>query len=108
MKSLILIASLILGFTVYAQDEARPAVSDLGDDAPESADVTTDGTREPAAAEVGAQAPKTKMETDDLRVQAQLPEAQVKRDTRTMQSEVFKTLYNKDLKPDQREDALEE
>jgi DNA/RNA endonuclease G (NUC1) len=45
---------------------------------------------------------------DELKVQAQLPDAQQKKDARSLQNEVYKSIYNRELKPDQREDVLEE
>lgn len=44
---------------------------------------------------------------EDLRVQANLPEAPLKTDARSLQREVYKALYNQELKDD-RQDAVEE
>ena len=44
---------------------------------------------------------------EDLQVQAAIPEAAVHTDARSLQREVFKALFNKELKDD-REDAVEE
>jgi hypothetical protein len=44
---------------------------------------------------------------EDLRVQAQLPEAAMRADTRGMQREIFKALYNQELK-DEHHDEVEE
>lgn len=44
---------------------------------------------------------------EDLRVQPTLPEAALKTDTRSVQREVFKSLYNQELKDD-RHDPVEE
>lgn len=84
-----------LGTVAAAQDDATPApVTD-------AATATTDRTP--------AQDPSTgKNNEDELKVQAQLPEAQLKRDARSMQNEVYKSIYNRELKQDQREDVLDE
>lgn len=65
---------------------------------------------EPMADRAPAQdpVPGRPVNEDNLKVLPELPEAQVKRDARTYQNEVYKSLYNKDLKPDQREDVLDE
>lgn len=60
-----------------------------------------DESREPASGH-------KKAAGEELKVRPSLPDAVVKKDTKSVQREVFKSLYNKDLKPDQREDALEE
>lgn len=44
---------------------------------------------------------------EDLRVQSSLPEAKLKVDARSVQREVFKQLYNQELK-DERHDTVEE
>ncbi len=44
---------------------------------------------------------------DDLRVQNQIPEALVRTDARTLQREVYKNLYNQELKDD-RQEVVEE
>lgn len=44
---------------------------------------------------------------EDLRVQPSLPEAALKTDARSLQREVYKALYNQELKDD-RQDAVEE
>ncbi|MBX3021462.1 MAG: hypothetical protein KF799_07255 [Bdellovibrionales bacterium] len=44
---------------------------------------------------------------EDLRVQASLPEAALKTDSRTLQRDVYKQLYNQELKED-RHDEVEE
>ena len=44
---------------------------------------------------------------DDLQVQAHIPEAAIKTDARTVQRNVFKTLYNQEMK-DQSQENLEE
>jgi len=106
MKKLILLLS-VFGAFAWAQQET-------GLDATEPAPVmsTNDGMSEPAAE--GARDPASesipghKPTDEELRVRTQLPDAQVKKDARSMQSEVYKTIYNRELKPDQREDVLDE
>ncbi len=44
---------------------------------------------------------------EDLQVQAAVPEAALQTDARSLQREVFKSLYNQELKDD-RQDAVEE
>lgn len=44
---------------------------------------------------------------DDLQVQAHLPEATMRTDARSLQKDVYKTLFNQELKDDNR-DAVEE
>ena len=105
MRFLLMSFAVLLGLAVYAQQEAA---SDPLDETPvQQPEPLTDGSREPAAATVPATA-KVLSDSDELRVQTQLPEAKIQRDTKTVQKEVFKTIYNQELKPDQREDALEE
>lgn len=67
------------------------------------------GEREPSSVmtPAGRRAYPGGSDEEDLRVQAQLPEAQVKLDTRTLQREVYKNLYNQELK-DERHDPVEE
>jgi hypothetical protein len=55
-----------------------------------------------------AQDTALKHNDDELKVLPRLPEAVVKRDTRSLQNEVYKTIYNRELKNDQREDVLDE
>ena len=47
------------------------------------------------------------VDEEDLRVQAYLPEAALKSDARSIQREVYKALYNQELK-DERQDSVEE
>lgn len=79
----------------FAQEEAPAPINDA---APVSAT-----TRDPAQDGV----PGRKVVDEELRVLPQLPEAQAKRDAHTVQLEVYKSLFNKDLKQDQREDVEE-
>ena len=44
---------------------------------------------------------------EDLRVQSALPEASMRADTRGIQREIFKSLYNQELK-EERQDEVEE
>ncbi len=44
---------------------------------------------------------------EDLQVQTQLPEAALHTDSRSLQREVYKSLYNEELK-DERQEAVEE
>ena len=80
---------LLLSLNAFAQEEEMPVP-------------LTEETRAPAS----EAAPRRS--EDDLKVQAALPEALVKRDTRSLQNEVYKTIYNRELKNDQREDVLDE
>ena len=107
MKTLFLLASVLLTLSARAQNSDSGMGNAVGSDAVEASNAFSEG-REPAAANVAAPLSKAKPLSDDLRVQPSLPEAQTRRDTRSLQAEVFKTLFNKELKPDQREDALEE
>lgn len=44
---------------------------------------------------------------EDLRVQAALPEAAMKTDSRTLQRDVYKQLFNQELKEDRHEEVEE-
>ncbi len=44
---------------------------------------------------------------EDLRVQTTLPEASMRADTRGMQREIFKALYNQELKEEHRDEVEE-
>ena len=47
------------------------------------------------------------MDEDDLQVQARIPDAAMKTDARTLQRDVYKVLFNQELK-DERQEAVEE
>jgi len=92
MNKLILILGFI-SFSAVAQDF-------LSEPEPE---------RDPAAAQplnVKRSYPGAQDE-EDLRVQTALPEAAMRADTRGMQREIFKSLYNQELK-EERHDEVEE
>ena len=67
--------------------------------------------REPAAAAPIVSANKRTypggLDEEDLQVQNHLPEASLRTDARYLQREVYKNLYNQELK-DERQDAVEE
>lgn len=92
---------LVLGLTLFAWS----AVADdfLSEPEPEP-------EREPAAIESTLSAKRTYpggADEEDLRVQAALPEAALKTDARSIQRDVYKAMFNKELKDD-RQDAVEE
>lgn len=119
--SLILLS--MLSVAAFAQEESEPAPGTIsgGMEQQEEAQVeaaqtattvlngvadepVAEGSREPAQDSI----PGKPAKEDELRVLPQLPEAAVRRDTRSMQSEVYKSIYNRELKQDQREDVLDE
>jgi hypothetical protein len=66
--------------------------------------------REPAAVSTGLAVKRNYpggADEEDLQVQAAIPEAAQHTDARTLQREVYKALYNQELKDD-RQDAVEE
>lgn len=94
MKTIVAIVSLIcVGSAAYAEDFAPVQEID----------------RDPAALAV----PLKKRgypggaDEEDLRVMAVLPEAALKTDSRTLQRDVYKQMYNQDLK-EERHDEVEE
>ncbi|NJM10426.1 MAG: hypothetical protein HC883_06140 [Bdellovibrionaceae bacterium] len=98
MKKLILALGLItFSFTAWT----AAAEDFLSEPSPE---------REPAAV-TNALSPKRTYpggaDEEDLRVQTALPEAALRTDARSIQREVYKALYNQELKDD-RQDAVEE
>lgn len=95
MKMWIGILLMSLVFSAFAQEEEPAPVNDQP--------AAVDG-RDPAAQDAAA---GKKSNPDELRVLAQLPEAQAKKDVHSVQLEVYKSLFNKELKPDQREDVEE-
>jgi hypothetical protein len=99
MKILIFILLSVLARFVWAQEEpaAEPAVENM------SGEPAAEGMRDPAS-----DIPGRKSTDEELRVRSQLPDAVAKKDTRSLQGEVYKQIYNRDLKPDQREDVLDE
>lgn len=86
----LLIVMAIFSPPLWAQEESPAPVADQS-------------ARDPAQDTI----PGKKATDEELRVQAQLPEALAKKDAHSMQLEVYKSLFNKDLKPDQREDVEE-
>lgn len=109
MKTWMFAALILSGCFAFAQEEQEAVEADLNAIELQAPTSGMDMNREPAAASLGAPSPaKAAQQTDDLRIAAQLPEAQLRKDARSLQNEVFKTMFNKELKPDQRDDALEE
>lgn len=94
MKKILLVIAAAFSFSVFAQEEE--AIPMPINDA--------QSNRDPAQDKV----PGKHGSEDDLRVLPALPDAVVKKDPRSVQNEVYKTIYNRDLKPDQREDILDE
>lgn len=89
----ILIPALLLSFSAFAQDEAFDSYE-------------TD--REPTSITPSAKRNYPGgVDEEDLRVQNTLAEAPLKTDARSIQKDVFKTLYNQELK-DERTDIVEE
>jgi hypothetical protein len=72
-------------------------------------DFAFESERDPAAVSYSAKKRNYPGGSDeeDLKVQSSLADAQVKTDSRSLQREVFKSLFNQELK-DEREDAVEE
>jgi hypothetical protein len=107
MKTLILLFSVIGAFA-WAQEEMgseeAPAPASVASANDGMSEPVAESTRDPASESV----PGRKANEEELRVRPSLPDAQVKKDTRSLQAEVYKSVYNKDLKPDQREDVLDE
>ncbi|NJL72347.1 MAG: hypothetical protein HC888_12605 [Candidatus Competibacteraceae bacterium] len=69
-----------------------------------------DFEREPSAVGVTASKKRTfpgGADEEDLRVQTNLPDAAIRTDARTLQRDVYRSLYNQELKDD-RQDAVEE
>lgn len=70
-----------------------------------------DGDRDPAAVTQVSSVRKRNYaggaDEEDLRVQPSLPEASVHVDARGLQREIFKQLYNQDLKEEQQNDMEE-
>ena len=101
MKSLLLILAVVAG-PVWAQDYLEELT-----EAPVESEM--DAGRDPSA----LPPLNTKRsypggaDEEDLRVQTSLPEAGLKTDARSVQREVFKSLYNQELKDD-RHDPVEE
>lgn len=102
MKKVFLLLSFVnaVGFAAWSQEEldAAAITADSGMSEP-----TAETSRDPAS-----DIPGRKTNEEELRVLNHLPDAQQKRDTRSMQNEVYKSIYNRELKPDQREDVLDE
>jgi hypothetical protein len=94
IRKLFLIAVVGFSFSSLAQEAMPAPVSDTS---------ANPSGREPAQDSI----PGRKANDEELRVAARLPEAQAKKDMRSIQLEVYKSLFNKELKPDQREDVEE-
>lgn len=78
--------------SAWAQDEA----------------MATDVERDPAAVVApGKRAYPGGADEEDLRVQAQLPEAALKTDARSIQKDVYRNMFNQELK-EERQEAVEE
>lgn len=89
---------LALGLVISAHSQAEDF---LGEAEPE---------REPAAVAPAMSTKRTYpggADEEDLQVQTAVPEAALRTDARSLQREVFKALYNQELK-DERQDAVEE
>jgi hypothetical protein len=95
IQKLILSMFAVASLSAFAQEEIPAPVTEQPN--------AGSSNRDPAQDTV----PGRKQTDEELRVLAQLPEAQAKRDTHSMQIEVYKQLFNKELKPDQREDVEE-
>jgi hypothetical protein len=92
MKSLLIVCGLILACAAYAQED----------------DGNLDFDREPASVQTSAKRTCANcQDEEELRVLAALPEAPLKTNARSVQKEVFKALYNKELK-DAAAEAVEE
>jgi hypothetical protein len=106
VKLLILLGLMFFILELRAQDESTVPMMDLGQ---EELAIAVD--REPSSEALPSPEKVTtdkKNSEQELKVQTQLPNAIVKRDARTIQNEVYRTIYRRDLKVDQREDTLDE
>lgn len=104
MKAFLVLLALLSGVAfAQTQQENEPGTIVGGMDGSEEP-VAETTTREPAQENI----PGKPAKEDELRVLPQLPDAQLKRDARSIQREVYKSIYNRELKPDQREDVLDE
>jgi hypothetical protein len=72
-------------------------------------DSSADVGRDPSAVKVfsSKRAYPGGADEEDLQVQARIPEAQLKTDARSVQREVYKDLYNQEMK-DERQETVEE
>ncbi len=101
MKTLLIILLVISGAT-WAEDElSQPEM-----------EYQTEAEREPAALSPFATVTTKRnypggADEEDLRVQTTLPEALLKTDSRSVQREVYKNLFNQELK-EERVDTVEE
>lgn len=89
---------LAMGLVLCAQSHAEDFLTE-----PEA-------EREPAAVAPSLTVKRTYpggADEEDLQVQTAIPEAALRTDARSLQREVFKALYNQELK-DERQDAVEE
>jgi hypothetical protein len=107
MKLLVILLSLFASW-VWAQEEKGNQVEPSSAEGAmklenSSEEPTAEGMRDPAS-----DIPGKKGTDEELRVRNQLPDAVTKKDARSLQSEVYKQIYNRELKPDQREDVLDE
>ncbi len=72
-------------------------------------DLSAEAGRDPSAVKVfsGKRAYPGGADEDDLQVQAKIPEALLKTDARSVQREVYKDLYNQEMK-EERQETVEE
>ncbi len=101
------VLNLMLMFVVMAFVGLAHAQSELEESVGESIGDSVE--RDPAAAKVysGKRTYPGGADEEDLRVQNHLADAAVKTDSRVLQREVYRKLYNQELK-DEREEAVEE
>lgn len=106
-------ALCLISLPTWAQEEST-SLSDtetavIGEPGNEGS-MDYDWSRDPAAVPQALTAKRSYpggADEEDLRVQTALPEAALKTDTRSVQREVYKALYNQELK-DERHDPVEE
>ncbi len=101
---------LLMGFASFAHTQEDENFLETPSPAPATEEASGDVQREPAAVPTITSARRRYpggADEDDLQVQARLPEATLKTDARGLQRDVYKSLYNQDLK-DERQDAVEE
>lgn len=105
MSRLFLTLLILGGANVLAEDYLEEIFPSY-----EAAPVMDDWSREPAAIPSTLNSKRNYpggADEEDLRVQNYLPEAGLKTDARSVQREVYKALYNQELK-DERHDPVEE
>ena len=107
MKLAFLFALTLTAFAARAEEDFLSQPEDTS-----ALEESADGGREPAAVApmqnaAGKRAYPGGADEEDLRVLPALPEAALKTDARSVQREVYKNLYNQELK-EQSQDAVEE